>query len=310
MDLFDFEVFITVAKCKSMNKAAKSLHISQSAVSSRIANIESELETTLFDRSKLGVSLSLQGRQFYSSANHILNKTIEFKELKSYNQIRIGVTQSLSHIILPVISNVIHNHSSLEWKIVTGRSKDLLFATESNEIDVAIINDPVINNSDLEQHHLFDAKLMLIGPSDYQKNWKSIQYFIQDSTFILPEKDMPLRNLVEDQIFKPLKIYPKRVIEVNTAELMKEFVSKGNGFAFLPISVLWQDIPVKSNLTFPDMKGRVFQIMELEPIQPSQRCICIYLPSENKTIINIIKVLERELNPYISHLQSQHEFSF
>ncbi|MFC3883870.1 LysR family transcriptional regulator [Bacillus songklensis] len=155
MDLFDIEVFITVANYKSMNKASKFLHISQSAVSSRIANIEAELETTLFERSKTGVTLTLHGRKFYVSAEHVLNvmkkKTKDLKEFKARNHITFGITQSLSQIVLPVLSTIIHNHSSLEWKIITGRSKDLLLSTQSNEIDVAIINNPIIKDVDIKQ---------------------------------------------------------------------------------------------------------------------------------------------------------------
>jgi DNA-binding transcriptional LysR family regulator len=76
-----------------MNKAAGFLHISQSAVSSRTANLEMELDTMLFICSKSGVTLTMNGRKFYSSALKAFNKIHKgiknMKESKEEKQIII-----------------------------------------------------------------------------------------------------------------------------------------------------------------------------------------------------------------------------
>ncbi|OMP66259.1 LysR family transcriptional regulator [Domibacillus epiphyticus] len=307
MDLFDIEVFLEVANRKSMNKASKALHISQSAVSSRIAKLEADLDTVLFERSKKGVSLTFSGKQFYSSAEQSLNaikkKIKALKELKRSNAMKIGITNSLSHIILPVLSSIIYKNSTLEWKIVTGSSRDLLQAAQLGEIDIAIINNPLINNIGLDKITLFEEKLMLIGPSDYKKNWIDIQYFLQDSTFILPVKGMPLRKLIDQKIFNPLNTYPKKLIEVNSCEAMKEFVSKGVGFAFLSLSSLWQERHIEGNQYSSDSTGRLFQLLNLEHLDASQQCICVYSPIDNENIMNIINLLQKGLHPYIDRLK-------
>jgi len=224
--------------------------------------------------------------------------------LTASNDIKIGITNSLSHIILPVLSTIIYNNSALEWKIVTGGSKDLLQAARLGEIDIAIINDPLINNIGVEKITLFEGKLMLIGPSKYEKKWTDIQYFMQDSTFILPVEGMPLRTLIEQKIFNPLNTYPKKLIEVNSYEAMKEFVSKGMGFAFLSLSSLWHERHINGNQYSSASAGRVFQMLDFELTEASQQCICVYPPSDNGTIMNIINLLQREIHPYIDRLKS------
>ena len=56
-----YRVFYTVAKCGSLTRAADELFISQPAVSQAIKQLESQLGTTLFNRTHRGMELSEQG---------------------------------------------------------------------------------------------------------------------------------------------------------------------------------------------------------------------------------------------------------
>ena len=65
----DFElyrVFYTVAKHKHMTKASEELHISQPAISKSIKNLEKQLGGELFVRTKRGVILTEEGKEFYN----------------------------------------------------------------------------------------------------------------------------------------------------------------------------------------------------------------------------------------------------
>ena len=55
------DAFVGVAKAESFSGAAKGLHITQSALSQRIKNLEDELGLTLFLRMTSGVRLTEQG---------------------------------------------------------------------------------------------------------------------------------------------------------------------------------------------------------------------------------------------------------
>ena len=55
MDLKQFEYFVIVADCGSINKAAEVLFTTQPNVSKVIASLERELKRELFNRSNKGV---------------------------------------------------------------------------------------------------------------------------------------------------------------------------------------------------------------------------------------------------------------
>ena len=65
----DFElyrIFYTVANHKNITKASEELNISQPAISKSIKNLENQLGGQLFVRTKRGVTLTEEGKEFYN----------------------------------------------------------------------------------------------------------------------------------------------------------------------------------------------------------------------------------------------------
>ena len=65
INLESYKVFYYVAETLSFSEAAKTLYISQSAVSQSIKMLESRLSTTLFTRSTKQVALTTDGELLY-----------------------------------------------------------------------------------------------------------------------------------------------------------------------------------------------------------------------------------------------------
>jgi DNA-binding transcriptional LysR family regulator len=59
----DYRIFGTVAKERSLGRAAKALGVAKPTIRRRIASLESSIGTSLVDRSASGVALTKQGRQ-------------------------------------------------------------------------------------------------------------------------------------------------------------------------------------------------------------------------------------------------------
>ncbi|MBM7060865.1 LysR family transcriptional regulator [Pseudomonas sp. UL073] len=73
MDLANLNAFIAIAETGSFSEAAERLHLTQPAVSKRIAGLEQQLKVRLFDRLGREVSLTESGRALLPRAYQILN---------------------------------------------------------------------------------------------------------------------------------------------------------------------------------------------------------------------------------------------
>lgn len=82
MDFKHLEFFVTVAQCRSINKAAQELYISQPHLSHIIRDMEADVGSPLLIRSKQGVSLTPAGQQFLDHAQVILR---EMENLRQFS---------------------------------------------------------------------------------------------------------------------------------------------------------------------------------------------------------------------------------
>jgi DNA-binding transcriptional LysR family regulator len=73
MDLANLNAFIAIAEAGSFSAAGERLHLTQPAVSKRIAGLEQQLNVRLFDRLGREVSLTEAGRALLPRAYQILN---------------------------------------------------------------------------------------------------------------------------------------------------------------------------------------------------------------------------------------------
>jgi DNA-binding transcriptional LysR family regulator len=73
MDLASLHAFIAIAETGSFSLAGERLHLTQPAVSKRLASLESQLDVRLFDRLGREISLTEAGRALLPRAYQILN---------------------------------------------------------------------------------------------------------------------------------------------------------------------------------------------------------------------------------------------
>lgn len=91
MQLEQLTFVIEVAKRGSLTAAAQHLHVTLSAVSQSISNLEAELGVSLFVRSRLGATPTAEGQVLIKKALEVVNKANELRqEAASYTNTQVG----------------------------------------------------------------------------------------------------------------------------------------------------------------------------------------------------------------------------
>ncbi len=87
---------LEIDRCGSMNKAAKSLFVSQSALSSAILDVEKELGITIFRRSNRGILLTEDGAELVTQIGPIVEQSRKlgryYKQRRDTDRVRLSVS--------------------------------------------------------------------------------------------------------------------------------------------------------------------------------------------------------------------------
>ena len=111
LDLKDIDYVLAVAQYQNVSQAAKSLFISQPALSKYIANLEKRLGVPLFNRSGRQLALTAAGEQYVKYAREIarsadsLREALEQISLQQASSLAVGVVRSGWQQEMPGIVN-------------------------------------------------------------------------------------------------------------------------------------------------------------------------------------------------------------
>lgn len=164
MEFRTLEVFRAVATLKSFARAAESLYMTQSAVSQRILNLETELGDRLLDRTASGAALTPKGRILLSYAERLLsmrNELIEtLAEAGSIRRtIRLGVSETIAQAWLSTfIGMVSEQYPLITFEIDVDVTSNLRRRLLMQEIDLVFllgeVVEPGIENIELCSYSL------------------------------------------------------------------------------------------------------------------------------------------------------------
>ncbi|PIC64212.1 LysR family transcriptional regulator [Sporosarcina sp. P13] len=233
-----YKVFRTVVQNKSFSKAARQLFMTQPAISQIISQLERALDTRLFNRTSKGVTLTDEGAMLYEYVNSALNLidagNEKLRELKSLSagELKIGVGDTISrYYLLPYLEAFHTNYPSIRFKIINGTTMELIASLKSGEVDIAICNFPVEDDS-LEQRACFDVQDTFVYGERFKKLFLR-PVPLQELTrlpLILLESKSNSRQYVEDFLLQQgVKIYPE--FELGSHELLLEFAHINLGIA-------------------------------------------------------------------------------
>jgi DNA-binding transcriptional LysR family regulator len=186
------EAFYTVSKFKNFTKAAAAINVTQSALSQRILNLESDLETTLFIRDRSGIRLTEAATKLFQYCQFQEKFESDFLgQLKSKNSHELagiisiaGYSSVLRSVILPSLNPLLMKHEQLQLKIQSMEMRDLLDVLKTGAADY-IVTDHRIDRDEVSSIKIGVERYVLI---ESQKVRASQAYLDHDENDELTKK--------------------------------------------------------------------------------------------------------------------------
>lgn len=236
-----YKIFYTVANKKSITKAAEELFISQPAVSKAIKNLENNLGGKLFNRTKKGVVLTEEGKEFYNyikiALEYINNAENRFNDLINLESgtIKIGVSVTLTKYFLTPFLEEFHNlYPSINIQIDTNITKILFDKLKNGLIDLVILNLPYNKINEIKIIKCKNVQDIFCASKKYEslKNKELSLNELNNYPLILQSKNSNTRNFL-DNFTKENSMKLKPSMELASYSLVTEFTKIGLGIGYL-----------------------------------------------------------------------------
>ena len=260
MELRQLAYFDAVVRHGSFTKAAQRLHVAQPAVSAQIRRLETELGTTLLERTTRRVALTHAGELFLSRARQALAQVDaargDLAELSAVlrGRVRIGATQVLGSLDLPAsLASFRRRYPGVSLALHTGLVAKLLGLLDAGEVDLILA--PVHDDlpAAYQARPLVPESLVLVTPPGHPLAARGNVPLAAagDEPFVCLPADSRLRAILADAAVAE-GFVPRVEFETYSPASIRDLVSAGLGVALL----------ARSAATGP---GPAIGVCELEP---------------------------------------------
>ena len=254
------EAFLEVSKRLSFSLAARSLGLTQAALSIRIQKLEDQLERSLFTRSRSGLLLTEAGEKFmvyaqtFESLQGEMLQDFKSSEHELNGEIKIGTFSTIGRsVVLPAITRLVSKHPMVGLHFMVKETHELYPVLKSSEVDFIFL-DHLVQYDGIEQILIGHEQYVLI---EAKQGTKSEDIFLNHD-----EKDMTsfeYFNFVGKPKKQLKRLYLDEIYSVIDA------VAAGLGRSVLPLHLIEKDKRIRIVNSEKKMKRPVYLTFKKRP---------------------------------------------
>lgn len=241
--------FRAVALEGSLTRAAERLHVSQSALSIQLKQLEARFGHALFERRGRGLVLTEAGHIALEHAEAIFRTGDELVALlKSGHHgrrevLRIGAVSTLSRNFQQELVRPLLSRPELELVLRSGSLGELLAMLDAHALDLILSNLPVARDAATSHHSLLLAEMpaSLVGRKTRSRKAFRFPQDLATTPVVLPSLQSSMRAAF-DLILDQAAIKPRILAEVDDMAMLRLMARESSGVTLLPPVVVRDEL--------------------------------------------------------------------
>lgn len=286
LTLRQLEYFIAAADAGSVTAAAERLHLSQSALSMALSDLERAVKVQLFVRDRRGIRLTPVGKEVLTDARRLVagvadlpNTAAEFQGSMS-GRLVVGCYSTLSPLLLPpVLAEFAAAHPNVELSIVEGSQAMLEEQLRSGVLDLALMYDYERTNFTgdrglLGQPMVTSPPYVLLpeGHALTRRKRVTLESLAQEPLILF---DLPPGGEYFLSLFTDAGLEPRVRYRTMSYELVRSLVARGLGYSILSqrtrIQVSYEERRFETRDLSGKYQGLTVHAVRLDGMQPTRR---------------------------------------
>ena len=251
-------VFVSIYQTGSTSRASEELHLSQSAVSSALTELESRLQMPLFERVGRRLNQHPNAHPIYVQAQAILGQalTLEHYHKHQAGQIHIGASTTIGNYVLPPLLADLYNAlPDANIDLYIANTQEVVAEVEQLNIDIALVEGMPrpANSKAIEQRAWRTDTLMIFAKRDSKWLNGLAEYDTMDDCYrlsvtqlaklplLVRESGSGTRQIIDEQL---LQYMPDAevVMAIQQSEAIKHMVGADIGLGCLSQHVIHAEL--------------------------------------------------------------------
>jgi DNA-binding transcriptional LysR family regulator len=246
MDTDSLAAFLEIAEAGSFSGAAERLHLSQPAISKRIATLEQRLAARLFDRIGRRVLLTEAGRTLLPYAQRVREGLEDGRRALSHlsrevrGRLGIGTSHHIGlHRLPPLLKTFAHDHPEVDLDIQFMDSEIACQAVLAGKLELGIVTLPTEPLAGLETRKIWsDPLAVVVSPEHALARRRSVRLAeLARHPAVLPDEATYTHRIIKAELARHA-VQPRVRLATNYLETLKMLVGIGLGWSVLPRSML------------------------------------------------------------------------
>ena len=252
--LKQLSVFVSIYQTGSTSRASEQLHLSQSAVSSALTELESRLQMPLFERVGRRLNQHPNAYPIYVQAQAILGQslTLEHYHKHQAGQIHIGASTTIGNYVLPpLLARLYSAIPDANVDVYIANTQEVVAEVEQLNIDIALVEGMPrpLDSKVIEQRAWRTDTLILFaksnskwlkGLSDYDETENCYRLTIKQLAtlpLLVREAGSGTRQIIDEQLLQHLP-NAEVIMAIQQSEAIKHMVSADIGLGCLSQHVI------------------------------------------------------------------------
>jgi DNA-binding transcriptional LysR family regulator len=245
MEMRHLRYFVTLAECLHFGRAAIQLRITQPSLSQQIRQLETELQTTLLQRTRRRVQLTESGRLFLEHARDILARTDRAAVIArgasrgDVERLRIGIAYWMDVTsLMAIVRRLDHQQPGVDLEIRTMSVPLQVAALQEDRLDIGFVRPPIAVRS-LNSESLVTESFMVALSNRHRLATArriSLPSLAKEPFILYPRDSVPQFHDLTLRFCREAGFTPHVRHEVDHPDLVLRLVAAGMGISLVPAS--------------------------------------------------------------------------
>ncbi|MEM7463914.1 MAG: LysR family transcriptional regulator [Pseudomonadota bacterium] len=268
---------VAIDRHKTFSAAADAVSVTHAAVSQQMQTLETELQVSLFDRSKRPPELTPTGRALVAKAKDVIRAYDDMVpsvlgEKGLQGDVVLGTLPTTLTALAPLAISILkQKFKELHVRLQPALSAALLTQIGRGAVDAAIVSRPAVLPRGMDFLEIAEEPLQLIASKDTKS--EDVLQLLQENPFIRFNRDAVVGKIIEAWL-QSKDITVNETMELEGLEAISSMVFANMGVSIVPARSVqpYNSLPLKRLSLGPDAPTRLLGLA-FDETNPRRRFI-------------------------------------